>query len=246
MKKLIPVIPLVALIAVPSAMARPEGIAVSCGTTVNWSNVKAAGVDFAFAKATEGNTYEDACYVNNMKNGKAAGILMAAYDFARPDLITASTEATYFWNFAGGQILADSKTLNPMIDFEEFSGHVGSSTYTAWFNSWSSKIIADGHAAGVSMKPVIYCSAGAGACDLTTAITLGAYIGSYNSEPPQTGNPWSCCQSCNAWDPGTPNKWSYWDTGSTINITGLGAVDVSVYNGTLTTLKSNELVTVYP
>src|SRR5882724_7516580 len=106
----------------------------------NWGSVAGCGPKYAFAKATEGNYYHDSSFAYNMSNGKAAGLQMGAYDFARPDLISANTEADYFWAFAGGKIIADGKSLYPMVDFETFNGHVGASTYTAWFNAWSSDV----------------------------------------------------------------------------------------------------------
>jgi len=50
--------------------------------------VHSCGAQFAFAKATEGNYYHDSSFTYNMSNGKAAGMQMGAYDFARPDLIS--------------------------------------------------------------------------------------------------------------------------------------------------------------
>ena len=52
--------------------------------TVNWTTVKATGLNFAFAKASEGTTFTDSQYVSNMKNAKAAGILIGSYHFAHP------------------------------------------------------------------------------------------------------------------------------------------------------------------
>jgi lysozyme len=86
----------------------------------NWTSVHNDGVKFAFAKATEGNYYHDSSYTYNMSHGKAAGVQMGAYDFARPDLISANTEADYFWAFAGGYITTDGKSkkavfMHPVI-----------------------------------------------------------------------------------------------------------------------------------
>ena len=86
--------------------------------SVNWTTVYGNGPRFGFAKATEGNYYEDADFKANMNNGKAAGLQMGAYHFARPDIDCVSTDANYFWNFAGGYIIADGKSLDPMVDFE--------------------------------------------------------------------------------------------------------------------------------
>ena len=219
-----------------SALAgRPLGIDVSSYQgSPNWSSVYGDGVRWAFAKATEGNYYHDGSYTYNMTHGKSAGCQMGAYDFARPDLISANTEADYFWAFAGGYITTDGKSLYPMVDFEVFNGHVGYSTYTAWMNAWSSRVKSK---KTTFMHPVIYCSAGSGACDLIEydqpgGIYLSAWIAHYNGENLYTGNPWDgCCSCCNAWQTGCGgNNWTYWQVSDSGAISGIsGNVDLDAY-----------------
>jgi lysozyme len=204
----------------------------------NWASVKSCGPQYAFAKATEGNYYQDSSFNSNMANGKAAGLQMGAYDFARPDLISPATEANYFWAFAGGKIVADGKSLYPMVDFEVFNGHVGATSYTAWFNAWSADVEAK---TTHFLHPVIYCSAGTGACDLSTACTLSAWIANYNGQNLYTGNPWSCCTGCNYVSPGTKNGWTYWQVSSTGAICGIsGNVDLDAYPLALSALITNQ------
>lgn len=183
---------------------------------------------FAFARATTGYDYsEDSTFPNNVTRGKAAGILMGAYHFSHLYANTPSQEATYFWNYAGSYIKKDGKSLDPMIDFEVFSGHDGASSYTAWFNAWATDV--KGKTSNF-MHPVLYASAGNGMCDLTTACTLSAWVANYNGENIRTGNPWSCCTSCNYVDPGTTANWTYWQGSDTLRITGIsGNVDLDAY-----------------
>lgn len=193
----------------------------------NWTSVHNDGVKFAFAKATEGNYYHDSSYVYNMNNGKAAGVQMGAYDFARPDLISANTEADYFWAFAGGHITTDGKSIYPMVDFEVFGGHVGYGSYTSWFNAWSSRVKSK---KTTFMHPVIYASACNGMCDLTTACTLSQWVANYNGQNLYTGNPWSSCNCCNYVNPCTSSGWTYWQVSSTGAISGIsGNVDLDAY-----------------
>jgi lysozyme len=227
---------------------RPLGIDVSeYQGSINWSSVYSDGVRFAFAKATEGyDYYQDPDFKANMANGKAAGVLMGAYHFSHPYANTPAQEAGYFWSFASAYIKADGKSIMPMIDFEVFDGVYGGLSYTTFFNDWSADIIADGHAASVTLRPVIYCSAGTGACDLTTSISLGGFIANYNGENLYSGNPWSCCTGCNAWDPGTTGNWTYWQVSDSGSITGIsGDVDLDTYPDTLADLKSWQGVTSY-
>jgi lysozyme len=207
--------------------------------SVNWSSVHANGADFAFCKATEGNYYHDAYYSGNMSNAKAAGVKIGAYHFSRLDQNCASTEANYFWSFAGSKITADGKTIFPVIDFETYNGHACQSTYTAWINAWG------GYVQGKTsafMHPIVYSSAGAGMCDLTTACTLEAWVANYNGENLYTGDPWSCCTSCNFKSPGT-HYWVWWQVSSTGSIGGVsGNCDFDAYFSTLSHMVANDLV----
>jgi len=213
--------------------------------SINWSSVHSCGPVWAFAKATEGNYYQDADFRANMVNGKAAGLQMGAYHFARPDLNCPSTEATYFWNFAGAYITADGKSIYPMVDFEVFNGVAcGVGNYTAWFNDWSADVKGK---TSHFLHPVIYCSAGSGACDLIQfdtpgGISLSAWIANYNGENLFTGQPWSCCTCCNAWVDGCGGgNWTYWQVSSTGSMCGIsGNTDFDAYPLSLTALKANQ------
>lgn len=212
------------------------GIDVSSAQgSINWSSVHSAGVEFAFVQATEGNYFQDSSFKSNMTGGKAAGVQMGAAHFARPDLNTPSVEATYFWNFAGAYIKADGKSISPAVEFEVFNGHVGTTSYTAWFNAWGADVQAK---TTNSMNPVIYVSGCSGACDLTTNIHLDGWIANYNGENLYTGTPWSSCTACDPWGPGV---WDYWQVTDTGSIPGIsGNVDLDAFNGSLATLKTKE------
>jgi len=195
--------------------------------SINWGSVHGCGPKYAFAKATEGVSYHDPYYGGNMSNGKANGMQMGAYHFAHPASNCANAEADYFWAYAGGQITTDGKSLYPMVDFESFGGSACYSSYTAWFNAWSARVKTK---KTTFMHPVLYASAGNGMCDLSTACTLSAWVANYNGENLYTGNPWSCCTSCNYVSPGTKNGWTYWQVSSTGAICGIsGNCDLDAY-----------------
>lgn len=218
-----------AAFAITAAQANPLGIDVSSYQgTINWTSVYASGVKFAFAKATEGNYFQDPDYNNNMKNGKAAGLQMGAYDYSRPDIDTPSTEANYFWNFAGSKIIADGKSIFPAVTFEVFNGHVGTSSYAQWFNDWSNDVKAK---TSVFLHPVIYLPNCTAVCDIGS-ISLGIWVSNINGDG-VNGSPWDkwpcTCQ---------PASWDYWQF-STGAISGVsGAVDMDAYDGTLGELRS--------
>jgi len=239
MKKLLTYSAVLATLCVASSQVRATnllGIDVSSAQgSINWASVHAAGVEFAFVQATEGNYFQDSGFKSYMVNGKAAGVRMGAAHFARPDVDTPSVEATYFWNFAGAYIKADGKSISPAVEFEVFNGHVGESTYTAWFNAWAADVQAK---TTNSLNPVIYVSACGGACYLDNTILLDGWIANYNGENLYTGTPWSSCTACNPWGSGV---WDYWQVTDTGSIPGIsGNVDLDAFNGTLTGLKNKE------
>ena len=62
--------------------ARVLGVDVShWDGAINWASVKAAGYDFAWAKATQADYYQDNTFVTNMTNAAAAGVKIGAYHF---------------------------------------------------------------------------------------------------------------------------------------------------------------------
>ena len=124
------------------------------GSGVNWSGVKRGYR--RWAKATEGTYRYDADFAINENNGKAPAFYMGAYHFARPDLNSPGSEASYFWSSGGGYIKADGKTLMPTLDLETFNGVVGASSYSAWANSWCDDHRERCQWNGVKVTPVLY------------------------------------------------------------------------------------------
>src|ERR1035437_7069131 len=175
-----------------SALAqRPIGVDVSSyqGGSINWTSVKNDGVTFAWAKATEGQTVNDADFVVNENNGKAAGVYMGAYHFAHPELHSPSVHASHFWSIAGPYIKADGLTFMPMLDMEVFSGVVGATSYSEWANDWCADIVADAAAAGVKVKPVVYVSACNGCYFNSSVSQWFSDIADYNGGNIYTGTP---------------------------------------------------------
>ncbi|MEU1686137.1 GH25 family lysozyme [Micromonospora sp. NPDC005707] len=83
---------------------------------IDWPAVAAGGYKFAYVKATEGHTYLNPYFAEDYAAAKAAGLLVGAYHFARPDGGDPVTEANFFVDNA--QFAKDSQTLVPMVDIE--------------------------------------------------------------------------------------------------------------------------------
>lgn len=100
------------------AMQTVDGIDVSAGQgTINWADVKAAGRDFAFIKATQGNYNKQSTFTTMWESSLAAGVMRSAYHFFDPT-ISGTAQATWFLDeltAAGGMTAAD---LPPMLDIE--------------------------------------------------------------------------------------------------------------------------------
>ena len=81
---------------------------------INWQQVRGAGFEFAFLKATEGRTFDDERFAFNRRAAKAAGLAVGAYHFARPDNNTAAAEAAHFLRVCRVQ----PGELLPVLDWE--------------------------------------------------------------------------------------------------------------------------------
>jgi GH25 family lysozyme M1 (1,4-beta-N-acetylmuramidase) len=192
--------------------------------TINWSQVKAGGYTFAFAKATEGVGLTDSYFVGNETNGTAAGVVMGAYHFGHPENNTATAEANYFLSVAGPYI----KTcyLPPVLDLEDPPSGPSLSTYftpaqlTAWVQTWMTTVK---NATGIA--PIIYIGPSNASFVDSSLNVYGLWIDDYNSNPK---NP-----------PPNIGVWKTWDfkqyswTGTIPGISGTNNVDQDVFHGSI-------------
>src|SRR5438093_7237236 len=155
-------------------LSRVYGIDVSHyqGTGINWTTVKNDGRLFAWAKATEGYTYNDDTFTTNEAHAKTAGVLIGAYHFARYDnqqgTSGADLEASHYWSIASPYIKNGGSYLMPVLDVEGIyvsadmktynPDHWGytKTTFSQWVNQWCNDIKNDAAAAGITVTPVIY------------------------------------------------------------------------------------------
>lgn len=215
------------------------GIDVSSAQgSINWANVYTNGARFAFAKADEGVSVTDTDFNRNMKRGKNNGLQMGAYHFAYPYANCPSAEANHFWSVAGAYILADGESIFPAVDFDVFSGSACASSYTLWFQDYDLDVKAK---TSYFLNCAIIVSA-CNACYLNSDNGLVPWIVNYNGEDLYTGNPWTTCCTCNAWDTTgkcNSNAWTYWGVTGTGSIGGVsGDCDFDAFNGTLAELKA--------
>jgi len=123
--------------------------------SITWSYIKAAGWDFAIAKATEGVTITDSEFLNYETNGAAAGVTMGTYHFAHPEDNSAEAEAKYFLSVAKPYIMACN--IPPALDLEDppsgpaLTSAFTSAQLTAWVQAWFNAVDS-----ATGIKPIIY------------------------------------------------------------------------------------------
>jgi GH25 family lysozyme M1 (1,4-beta-N-acetylmuramidase) len=123
--------------------------------TINWTDVKNKGAQFAYIKATEGTSYKDPQFNANYLNAYNVGIPRGAYHFAQPASSSGAAQADYFASH-GGAWSADNRTLPGMLDIEYNPN--GSTCYglsQASMRSWIHSFLNEYHAK-TSRWAVIY------------------------------------------------------------------------------------------
>ena len=198
---------------------------------INWSNVASDGQVYAWAKASEGMTYQDPQFMANMSNGIDAGVIMGAYHFARPDNNLAIQDAENFLNTAGAFIGAGF--LPPVLDLENpYSGGqsidllnlFSSSELSSWVMEWSNTVELQ-----TGIAPIIYVN-GNYANYLNASVNM---YGLWFAQPDETLSP---PVNIGVWDDWSFKQYSWWGEVSGI----VGDVDLNIFNGGMT--EFNELI----
>ena len=187
---------------------------------IDWNQVAASGIRFAFAKASEGTGFVDPMYETNKTEAMAAGIIFGAYHFARPDLHPFSpvTEADHFVDTAQ----LGPGNLLPVLDIER-SGTLTPTEETQWILGWLDEVTAR-----TGIRPIVYTSplGWKNRADDTTAIADAGYtvlwVAHWNvASPTLPANDWQ------------GHGWTFWQYGDCGSVPGItGCVDTDWYNGT--------------
>jgi lysozyme len=183
------------------------------GNPIDWAQVKAAGMSFAFAKATESTNFTDSAFATNWPAMKAAGLKRGAYHFFHAD-VDPVAQANFF--------LATVGPLSPgdllVLDMETTNGQT-QATIAA-------------HA--VTFLETVHSATGTTPLLYTSPLFLSSYPG-LGAFPLWIANYGVSC-------PMVPAEWStyvFWQSGSTGSITPIsGAVDLDSFNGTLADLAA--------
>jgi GH25 family lysozyme M1 (1,4-beta-N-acetylmuramidase) len=191
--------------------------------SIDWDRVGRTSIGFVFAKATEGQTYNDPMYRSYRAGAKSERIPFGAYHFAQPDRTyhDALKEADHYVKIAA---LRDGDLI-PVLDLESTGGLTRSQLIT-WTKTW-----VKGVTARLGRKPMIYTmpTFWKDAMGDTTWFANNGYrlwIASWNrSSPRQPAADWG------------GRDWSFWQYSGCGSVSGIrGCVDLDRANGAKLTL----------
>jgi lysozyme len=183
--------------------------------TVDWEQVQAAGIRFAFAKATEGTTWTDPEFATNWAGMKTAGILRGAYHFFEP-ADDAGQQAQLFLH----TVQLESGDLPPVLDVET----AAATTEDLWqgVQTWLDTV-----QAATGLPPILYMSPGfADENDAPVSlITYPLWVAEYGVAEPTLPQGWI--------------NWLLWQSSESGTVNGVtGSVDLDQINGSLLTLQA--------
>ncbi|SFI08598.1 SH3-like domain-containing protein [Bacillus sp. 71mf] len=177
---------------------------------IDWNQVKQSGINAAYMKATEGVSYTDPTYAQYVQNASAAGLLVGAYHFARPESNDPIVEAKHFVD-----VLNRYHTdLMPVLDLESPSSPTGNIT-GLYVSNWARTFI--NYVQQTTGKRVMLYTGPwyITGFNLSGLGDVPLWISRYNSTTPTKYSDW------NNW-----NSWQYTESG---NVNGVeGAVDINV------------------
>ncbi len=183
------------------------------GAAIDWNAVKSAGIDFAFAKATESTNFHDSMFPTNWSGMKSAGIVRGAYHFFHAD-VDPVAQAQYFLAYVGTVSAGDLLVLDL-----ETTNNQTQATIAANAASFLSYVQTN---SGVT--PFLYTSP-AFLSDFSALSAYPLWVANYGVSCPNVPAAWT-----------TYTFWQSTGTGSLGPISG--ALDLDTFNGDLTQLQA--------
>ncbi|MBS1954391.1 MAG: glycoside hydrolase family 25 protein [Cyanobacteria bacterium SZAS-4] len=181
---------------------------------IDWQRVKQAGIKFAFVKATEGATFQDKLFKENIRAAQSAGISCGAYHFFRPKT-PIGPQVDNFIN----SIRSAGVTVLPALDLEVPADwrNIPRGDRINLVIEWLERV-----KSVLGIPPIIYLSSSFPGDVLTDAHELAAYplwLAHYTKHPaPVVPAPWQ-----------TYTFWQHSDRGAVEGI--VGNVDLNWFNG---------------
>jgi lysozyme len=185
--------------------------------TVDWTAVKAAGIDFAIARVSDGTGSPDGQFSANWPGMKAAGLVRGVYQFFEPGE-DPTAQAQLLINAVG--MLGDGDL--PAVADMEVTGGQSPATIAANLTTWSAAV-----KAGTGKVPMIYTAPGYWNSDVGSD--------AFSDQPLWAAN-W--CVTCPDLSANWTNwvVWQYSDSGTVNGIPD--TVDLDEFNGSLAQLQA--------
>jgi GH25 family lysozyme M1 (1,4-beta-N-acetylmuramidase) len=187
------------------------------GALIDWPQVAAAGYRFAFVKATEGDYYVNPYYAYDLAQAKAAGLYVAGYHFAIPNVSSGASQADYALQNGGytpgGRILP----LALDIEYNPYGPECYGLT-PAEMVSWVSSFTAQAQRL-TGQRPIIYTTADWWNTCTADSAAFGAdqlWVAAFGDNSPPMPAGWS--------------NWTFWQYTSRGSVPGItGPVDLSYF-----------------
>jgi len=193
-----------------AAAGRVEGIDLSHyqGAEVDLAGALPAGKRFVFIKATEGATLTDPDYARNMRQARAAGLLVGSYHFYD----AAAAPAAQFRNFTA-QLQLLPGDLPPVVDIEQL-GHASASSVAPELQQFLGLLERQ-----YGVRPILYSGEAFAAEYLSGFGAYPLWVAEYRrADSPRLPKGWV--------------RWTFWQYSQAGQLVGLtGPVDLNRFNG---------------
>lgn len=182
---------------------------------IDWGSAKAAGIDFAIARISDGS-YMDTTFDQNWSGMKSAGIIRGAYQFFEP-----GEDPTNQANIVIQKVGVLGEGDLPVTADMEVTGGQSAATIAANLKTWVAAV-----KQGTGKTPMVYTAPGWWDGDVNSS--------SFGGDPLWVAN-WgvSCPSVPNGW-----GSWVFWQYSDSGSVSGIPAtVDRDEFNGDLAALQ---------
>jgi lysozyme len=194
--------------------------------SVDWSQVAQAGMKFAFIRATDGTTIQDADFQQNWKGAEAAGLQVGAYHY----FTTTSSVQDQIANFTNTVAKVDAGNLPPVIDVEDPAQFAN---YTVTQRISMIQQMLDGVQQNTGEQPILYMSTDFSSQELGGTSQFDKYklwVADYTTDNQPNLPP-------------TYTNWNFWQHSDSGTVSGVtGTVDLDYFNGSASQLPTTQPV----
>ena len=201
---------------------------------INWTSVANDGIEFVWAKATQGVNYIDPKWYTNINGANNAGLYAGGYHFATPytsGVDDAADEASDFYD-AVSPYLTDGY-LRPVLDLE------GSNTLTVTqMSNWVHDFMNTFASLSGGIVPVLYTGTGYATNELNSSVNIYDLWFPLWPANPDFDNPPSA--------PGIWDSYDLWQYSDSESFGGINPVDGDVFLGSLSQFVNKYVISTVP